>query len=119
MTKILEELCAEDGCTFELGGFDEENYWKAVINSDEQAEAVRVVAEEFYGKEGVSDATLPVYISEDFSTYLQHKPGCFFFRVVDTLPEGVFLHHQEYDFDDGIIEDMAEFWCRLVLHRCL
>lgn len=115
--EIIKEVCEEDGLEFDYGfhlGAD-----GAVVNTPECAQFVRRVAQKQYGEDCVSDDGLPVYASEDFADFLTIAPGAFFFRVVNHLPPHVTLHHNEYNFDDSVIEDLSLFWWNLVFERCI
>jgi amidohydrolase len=60
----------------------------------------------------------PVMASEDFSEYGRLVPSCFFFvglrRSGDRSPDG--LHTPNFDFNDAVLADGVELFCRLVLH---
>lgn len=114
--EILKEICEESNLKLEFHyhlGAD-----GPVINNPDCANFVKEVAINQYGEEKVSNEGLPVYASEDFADFLMIKPGAFFFRVVNHLPKHVTLHHNEYNFDDSIIEDVSHFWWNLVHERC-
>lgn len=113
----VEKICADSDFTFdcELRTLD----GGAVINTPKNAQYVRQVAEQMYGKDLVSDRDLPIYASEDFSEFLNVVPGCFFFQVGKNLPSGTTLHSDMYDFDDSIIEDLSTFWFKLSESRLL
>lgn len=53
----------------------------------------------------------PVMASEDFSLFLQHIPGAYFFVGQD----GAFCHHPDYRFDTGVIPVGASILIDLVL----
>lgn len=53
----------------------------------------------------------PVMASEDFSLFLKHIPGAYFFVGQD----GAFCHHPDYRFDTGIIPVGASILVDLVL----
>jgi amidohydrolase len=53
----------------------------------------------------------PVMASEDFSLYLRHLPGAYFFVGQD----GAYCHHPDYRFDIGIIPVGASILTELIL----
>lgn len=88
-----------------------------VINTPRCARFVRRVAQRKFGAEAVTDEGTPVYASEDFADFLQLAPGAFFFSVVSHLPPDVGLHHNQYNFDDSIIQETSELWWEIVHER--
>lgn len=113
MREIIEEVTKENDLKYEFTHSSS----LPVINNEICAEYIKRVAIKQYGEEFVSSEGLPVFASEDFSCFLEKKPGAFFGRIVNHLPEYVTLHHNEYDFDDGVIEDVSLFWWNLVVDR--
>lgn len=111
---VVKEICDENKCEFEI------RFKKgagAVVNHPKCSGVVREIAEEHYGKEKVTGEGLPIYGAEDFADYLKYVPGAFFFRIIKNLPKGVNIHHCQYNFDDSVIEDVSEFWFKLVEKR--
>lgn len=114
ISKIVKEISEENECGFDI------KFKKgagAVVNTPKCSELVREIAEEHYGVDKVTDRGLPIYGAEDFADYLKYVPGAFFFRIIKNLPKGVNIHHCQYNFDDSVIEDMSEFWFKLVEKR--
>ena len=114
--ELLKTVCEENDCQWVWE--DHGNNAAAVINNPECAQFVRKVASGHYGEDKVTDNGLPVYASEDFSDFLHVKPGAFFFRANKNVKEGSRLHHNEYNFDDNVLEDVSEFWWKIVKERC-
>lgn len=111
---IVEEVSRQNNCKFSV------NFKKgagAVVNTPRCSDLVSKVAKEIYGEEKVSGEGLPIYGAEDFADYLKFVPGAFFFRTTRNLPEGVNIHHHQYNFDDSVIEDVSFIWLRLVVER--
>ena len=55
---------------------------------------------------------------EDFSYFLQNRPGCFF--LLGTMKEGEklkTLHTSNYDYNDDLIPTGAYFFLRIVQDR--
>ena len=57
---------------------DVERQYPAVINHERETDYVKRVAQKWFGKQHLSEDDLPITASEDFSYFLQQKPGCFF-----------------------------------------
>jgi hippurate hydrolase len=89
-----------------------ERGYPVVVNSAEETDFARRVAEELVGPERVIHPFPPVTGSEDFAYYLQHRPGCFF--RLGNGEDGAMLHNPRYDFNDEILTVGAAFWTRLV-----
>ena len=54
------------------------DYYPAVVNHPEQTDHIIRLAKKYIGEENFSNAELPMMASEDFSYFLEEKPGCFF-----------------------------------------
>lgn len=63
------------------------------------------------GPERLIASPRPVMASEDFSLFLKHVPGAYFY----VGQEGAFCHHPDYRFDTGIIPVGAAILIDLVL----
>lgn len=81
-----------------------------VVNSEEETEFARIVAEELVGADKVSICPL-IPGSEDFSHFLQHKPGSFL-RLGNGVNSAI-LHSDKYDFADESLTVGAAMWARL------
>ncbi|MDK4701484.1 M20 family metallopeptidase [Rhizobium sp. CNPSo 4062] len=81
-----------------------------VVNSEKETEFARMVAEELVGAEKVTTCGL-IPGSEDFSHYLEHKPGSFL-RLGNGLNSAI-LHSAKYDFADESLTVGAAMWARL------
>ena len=89
-----------------------------VWNHHTETQHVKRLATKWFGPEHVSEGDLPITASEDFSYFLQEKPGCFF--ALGTMkpgskPRG--LHTSDYDFNDDMVATGGYFWVRLVEDR--
>lgn len=76
------------------------------------------LAKKWFGEEHFSQDDLPISASEDFSYFLQEKPGCFF--ALGTMKYGKrlqTLHTSDYDYNDNMIASGAYFFSRLVEDR--
>ena len=66
----------------------------------------------------MTDEDLPLSASEDFSYFLEEKPGCFF--TLGTLKPGAdikTLHTSDYNFNDDVLASGGYFWVRLIEDR--
>ncbi|GAA3079449.1 M20 aminoacylase family protein [Rhizobium viscosum] len=81
-----------------------------VVNSEAETEFARTVAEELVGADKVALCNL-IPGSEDFSHFLEHKPGSFL-RLGNGV-ESAILHSAKYDFADKSLTMGAAMWARL------
>ncbi len=120
MREIIDGLCAGFGATYDFA-FDRKS--PATINDPAQAEQVRQALVGFAGPEQVVEFE-PTMGSEDFSYFLEQKPGCYFFLGNDAAgtetgtppPPPCMLHNPHYDFNDALIPLGGTAWVRLVEH---
>ncbi|TVR14018.1 MAG: amidohydrolase [Planctomycetota bacterium] len=61
-----------------------------------------------------STTAIPIMASEDFSYYLEARPGAFALIGADGSPEAPSCHSPRYDFNDALIPIVARLYCRLV-----
>jgi hippurate hydrolase len=117
MKTVADSTCAafEATCDFEF----KRNY-PPTINHDAETGFVRRVLTEVVGEAQVHDFE-PTMGAEDFSYFLQAKPGCYF---VIGNGDGAhrdgghglgpcMLHNPSYDFNDDLIPLGATTWVRL------
>jgi hippurate hydrolase len=117
MKTVADSTCAafEATCDFEF----KRNY-PPTINHDAETEFVRSVLTEVVGEAQVHDFE-PTMGAEDFSYFLQAKPGCYF---VIGNGDGAhrdgghglgpcMLHNPSYDFNDDLIPLGATTWVQL------
>jgi hippurate hydrolase len=117
MKTIAESTCAafEAGCDFEF----KRNY-PSTVNHPEETEFARELLSEVVGGDNVLEFE-PTMGSEDFSYFLQAKPGCYFLigNGDGAHREGghgmgpCMLHNPSYDFNDDLIPLGATAWVRL------
>lgn len=115
MEQCVKDICAKNDTTYKIRF--EEISDNALYNNAKCTQFLRKVARDFYGEEAVSDIGPPSKGSEDFADYLDVVPGCFFWRVLNNAQADTKLHTSKFNFDDGVIEDVAEFYTQLVLTR--
>jgi amidohydrolase len=117
MKTIAESTCAafEAGCEFQF----KRNY-PSTVNHPAETEFARQLLGEVVGAENVLEFE-PTMGSEDFSYFLQAKPGCYFLigNGDGTHREGghgmgpCMLHNPSYDFNDELIPLGATAWVRM------
>jgi amidohydrolase len=117
MKEVAAHTCAAFGaqCEFEF----DRNY-PPTINHEAETEFFRRVAREVVGAANVQEFE-PTMGVEDFSYFLQVKPGCYFLigNGDGSHREGghgmgpCMLHNPSYDFNDDLIPLGATMWVRL------
>ncbi|MER8581874.1 M20 family metallopeptidase [Mesorhizobium sp. M1423] len=95
------------GATVEI---DYERGYPVVVNSESETSFATDVAVELVGHDKVSVCPL-IPGSEDFSYFLEHKPGCFL--RLGNGEDSAILHSSKYDFNDGNLTVGAALWARL------
>ncbi|MDQ3045332.1 MAG: M20 family metallopeptidase [Chloroflexota bacterium] len=102
---VGEAMRAEIEVTYTFG-------YPPTVNDPEMTELVRAVATETVGAERVLDVDLKMG-AEDFSYFLEERPGCFFFVGTRNEERGLIWghHHPRFDIDEEAmgagIETMA------------
>ncbi len=117
MQEVAEHTCAAFGAKCE---FVFERNYPPTINHDAETAFFRKVAADVAGKNNVLDFE-PTMGSEDFSYFLQAKPGCYFLigngdgahRSLGHGEGPCMLHNPSYDFNDDLIPLGATMWVRL------
>lgn len=117
MRELTQHVCAGFGASAE---FEFQRNYPATVNHAAEAEFARRVMEEVVGPEHVQTFE-PTMGAEDFSFYLQDKPGAYFVigNGDGTHREGghglgpCTLHNPSYDFNDDLIPLGATLWVHL------
>lgn len=95
------------GATVEI---EYERGYPVVVNSERETSFATDIAVELVGQDKVSVCPL-IPGSEDFSYFLEHKPGCFL--RLGNGEDSAILHSSKYDFNDGNLTVGAALWARL------
>ncbi|MER8945977.1 M20 aminoacylase family protein [Mesorhizobium sp. M0959] len=95
------------GATVEI---DYERGYPVVVNSERETSFATDIAVELVGQDKVSVCPL-IPGSEDFSYFLEHRPGCFL--RLGNGEDSAILHSSKYDFNDGNLTVGAALWARL------
>ena len=110
--EVVHNTAAAYGARAEL---EIRSLYPAVVNHAEQTQIVRSLGQSLLGADAVSSDGLPMLAAEDFSYFLEARPGCFFF--LGGAPDNgdpVMCHNDGYDFNDGIIPIAAKMYLALI-----
>ncbi|WP_320823929.1 M20 aminoacylase family protein [Reinekea sp.] len=112
MERIVAGICQAAGAKYT---FNFRNTFYPTVNSPRETEHAIRSAIAVLGESNVETNCLPLTISEDFSSMLRVKPGCYALLGNGTESAGgCALHNPEYDFNDRILEYGARYWVQLV-----
>jgi hippurate hydrolase len=112
---IINSTAEAMGCRISL--FDVNDKYPPTINHKIETEHVARLAEANFGKEKLKTDGLPMTAAEDFSYYLQHRPGCFYMLGTQKPGEKYILHTSHYDYNDSLIASGALMFVRIVEDR--
>jgi len=98
MIKILKATCALYDATF---SFSFDKGYPPVINHEKESHFLLEMAKQNPYISEVKIAT-PTMAGEDFASYLEHVPGCYFFTGARPLDESKAFdhHHPKFDFEE-------------------
>ncbi|MCY7798349.1 M20 family metallopeptidase [Bacillus haynesii] len=98
MERVIKGVCDSNGASFSL---DYEKGYPPVVNHEKETDIVRQCAKRIVGPEAVIELE-PNMIGEDFSYYLEHVPGSFFFTGAGNPQTGAVYphHHPMFDIDE-------------------
>jgi hippurate hydrolase len=112
--KRIEDIVA--GVPAAFGGTGSVNYvygYPPTVNSKDEALFAQAVGAEIFGADNVMKDLWPEMGAEDFSFFLEAKPGAYIW-VGGGTPGCQMLHNVGYDFNDRIIPNGAGLLARLV-----
>lgn len=113
--EIAESVAKAHGCKAELESLQG---YPVLVNCPAETQSVLKVAREQFGEEWSAVLGNPRAGAEDFSYFLQHRPGAFFF--LGTGKPGTQLmtnHHSKMDFNDHVLATGGFFWLKLLEER--
>jgi hippurate hydrolase len=112
MERIVAGICQASGAQYEFKFIN--TFYPTVNNPVQTAHAIKA-ANRVFGSENVESDCLPLTISEDFSSMLRVKPGCYALlgNGVESVG-GCALHNPNYDFNDKILGYGTQYWVQLV-----
>jgi amidohydrolase len=108
MNEITQGYAAAHEVQVEL---DYERGYPATVNEKTATAFAVSVAQEISGEAGVNSEAEREMGAEDFSYFLENRPGSYLFLGQGSGPG---LHHPGYDFNDDIAPIGASFFARLV-----
>jgi amidohydrolase len=112
MGQLVKGICRAHGAQHE---YEYIRLFHSTINDEEQTIAAYNAAVEAVGEGNVEKNCKPLTISEDFSSMLRVKAGCYIFigNGIDSVG-GCMLHNPNYDFNDNISSTGVRYWSTLV-----
>jgi hippurate hydrolase len=112
MERIVSGVCAAAGANYE---FEFINTFLPTVNSQAETQQAIQAARDILGDECVIPDCDPFTISEDFSSMLRERPGCYALLGNGTESRGgCALHNPHYDFNDSLLPLGAAYWIQLV-----
>jgi hippurate hydrolase len=110
----MQRVCAGIGAAFGANiNFEYRRGYPPTINSHAEADFCAQVAAEVCGPAHVLIDPKPSMGAEDFSYFLQEKPGCYIWLGNGPGEGGCTLHNPHYDFNDDAIPYGVAYWVRL------
>ncbi|WP_248926471.1 M20 metallopeptidase family protein [Paenibacillus hamazuiensis] len=113
MERIVASTCSMFGASYEL---DYKYGYPPLINHDAEARRFFKVGTQLLGKDAISESPL-IMAGEDFSYYLQHKPGCFMFVGAGNAGKQAEYphHHPRFDIDEEAMSHAAKLLIGMAL----
>ena len=84
------------------------------VNTVAEARLCREVASALVGAAQVDWDLPPSMGAEDFSHFLEHRPGCYVWIGNGPGEGGCTLHNPHYDFNDELLTLGVAYWAQLV-----
>ena len=111
MRQLVKGICSAHGAEHD---FDYIRLFHSTINDEEQTKAAYKAAITSVGEANVEYNCKPLTTSEDFSSMLRVKAGCYIFigNGIDSVG-GCMLHNPNYDFNDDISATGVRYWSTL------
>lgn len=112
--QIVSGICAASSCAYLL---DYQYGFPPTINDPDMAELIADVGSEILGKKKVLESIDPSMTGEDFSYFLQHIPGCYFWLGTKNLEKGIHspLHSAHFQVDEEIFPIGSAIMARAAL----
>ncbi len=110
MHAICNGIAAAHGVSIELKRIEG---YPPTINTAPEAALCREVAAAMVGDGNVDWGLRPSMGAEDFSHFLEHRPGCYVWIGNGPGEGGCTLHNPHYDFNDANLPLGASYWARL------
>lgn len=110
MARICEGMGAVHDVQIELRRVEG---YPPTVNNLAQAQLCREVATALVGEQSVVWDAEPSMGAEDFSHFLEQRPGCYVWIGNGPGEGGCVLHNARYDFNDDNLTLGASYWVRL------
>lgn len=111
---IAENTAIAMGCEAQVSL---EDMYPAVINHKKETEHVIRVASANFGEDKVKGNDMPLTASEDFSYYLEARPGCFYILGIKRQDKNYSLHTSNFDYNDSMIASGGLLFVKIVEDR--
>ena len=115
MREICMSICEAYGvgCEFEYS-----HEFAPTINDADCAHHMVEAGEKVFGKENVFGDAAPFSASEDFGAFLEKIPGAYaMFGAGKEGAENYPLHNHKFNFNDDMLEKVAEYFAQLTCDR--
>mgnify|MGYP001604876724 FL=1 len=110
LEQILHAACAAAGAS---GTFHYEPTYPATVNHPSEATRARAALDTIYGPGKGITAGIPIMPAEDFSYYLEKKPGAYILLGTGRDGRREPCHSPRFDFDDRLIPIVVRLWAKL------
>ena len=107
LQRTLDAVCAASGAR---GSLRYEPTYPATVNHPSPAAEARAALASILGPERSVTAGIPLMAAEDFSYYLQARPGAYILLGTGGSEP---CHSPRFDFDDRLIPVVIRLWARL------
>jgi amidohydrolase len=115
LERVVSGICQAANIEYE---FEFINSFYALINSELETQHAIDAACTALGAHNVISSCEPLTISEDFSSMLKVKPGCYALMGNGTESVGgCALHNPHYDFNDRVLEKGVAYWVQLTQNQ--
>ncbi len=114
--RIVEQLAAGYRCKVSLNYIEQT---PVLVNHTEQVKFVEQICDKVIGSDNRIEAA-PTLAGEDFSVYLQHVPGCFFWLgsgPQENAEHAFGLHHPKFDLNEDCLSYGTALLASIALER--
>ena len=113
--EVIEQAALAQGCRAE---FKLESGYPATVNDAAAVEQVRAIAAPVFGAENVHEPP-PMAPAEDFSYFLNERPGAFILVGAGNEERGITAPHHSpaFDIDESVLPRGAELLVRIALQE--
>ncbi len=111
---LAENTAIAMGCVAHVDLLD---MYPATVNHKTETQHVIRIATANFGADKVKGDDLPLTASEDFSYFLEERPGCFYMLGLKRPGENYCLHTSFYDYNDSMIASGGLLFVRIAEDR--